>query len=308
MLPRFLTRVAAGSPFGVLVVGVASVLACTPAAIPSERHASGVVDSATVEVNGTRIFYEATGHGSVVVLLHAGNLDRRMWDPQFVAFGRTHRVIRYDARGYGRSGRALAPYRANEDLHALLVALGVSRVSLVGSSLGGRIAVDFALANPGMVERLVLVAPGLSGWNFVHRDTTWVPEARQARDRGDSAGIALAWLKQDFMRPAMEQSTLAAALRRIAADNGRFWMDFVRYPGEADEQGTPVALGRTRLLRAPTLLITGTRDTPDIAGIADSLARSVPSIRRVTFDGAGHLPSAEQPDRFNRVVLAFLRQ
>jgi hypothetical protein len=78
------------------------------------------VDSGTVTVNGTTLFYEAAGHGSVVVLLHAGNLDRRVWDPQFLPLAREHRVIRYDQRGYGRSGPADAPYRHHEDLRALL--------------------------------------------------------------------------------------------------------------------------------------------------------------------------------------------
>lgn len=231
-----------------------------------------------------------------------------MWDPQFLALAREHRVIRYDARGYGRSGPADAPYRGDDDLHALLVALHVSRASLVGSSLGGRIAIDFALAHPEMVDRLVLAAPGLSGWIYTHRDTSWLAEARSARDRGDSSGIALAWLKQDFMQAALEQPKVAAKLRQIAGDNGRFWMEVIRYHGEADMQGEPPAIHRTTLIRAPTLLIIGTRDSRDLRDLADTLAASIPAVRRVTFEGAGHLLNMEQPDRFTKLVLDFLRQ
>lgn len=191
-----------------LVALVCCLTACGSPALHVASQLSLGVDSATAAVNGTRLFYEEAGRGSVVVLLHAGDLDRRQWDPQFLALARQHRVIRYDAGGYGRSGRADTPFRADEDLYALLVALHVSHASLVGSSLGGRIAIDFALAHPSMVDRLVLAAPGLSGWQFSRGDTSWFAEARVARDRGDSAGIAIAWLKQDFMRPAMERPEL----------------------------------------------------------------------------------------------------
>lgn len=282
------------------------LVACTQGRSTDVETATPI-DSATLSANGTHLYYEAAGSGSVVVLMHSGNLDRRMWDPQFLALAREHRVIRYDARGYGRSGSANSPYRGDDDLYALLLALHVPRASLVGLSQGGRIAIDFALAHPTMVDRLVLAAPGLSGWAYAYRDTNWLAEARRARDRGDSAGIALAWLNQDFMRPAMEKPQVAATLRGIAADNGRFWMDVVRYGGEADQQGERAALHRTHLIAAPTLLIIGSRDSRDLRSLADMLAASIPHVRRVTFEGTGHLLNLEQPERFTQLVLEFLR-
>ena len=282
--------------------------ACRTRSAPGATLSTTRVDTGSVLVGGTRLFYEVAGAGPVVVLIHGGNMDRRMWDPQFLALARTNRVVRYDARGYGRSDRADVPFQAEQDLHALLVALKIERASLVGHSGGGRIAIDFALAYPSMVDRMVLAAPGLSGWQFARGDTSWFAEGRRARDRGDSAGIALAWLKQDFMQAAMEHPELAERLREIARANGRFWTDVLRQNREMDRQGSPPALHRTGLVRAPTLLIVGTRDTPDIMGIADTLTASVPGIRRVTFEGAGHMVNMEQPDRFTDLVLAFLRR
>jgi len=282
------------------------VTACGSPAQHVASPSTPPVDSATAAVNGTHLFYETAGHGPVVVFLHAGNLDHRQWDPQFLALAQKHRVIRFDARGFGRSGRADTPFRADEDLYALLVALHVSRASLVGSSLGGRVAIDFALAHPEMVDHLVLAAPGLSGWQFSRGDTSWFAEGRVARDRGDSAGIAIAWLKQDFMRPAMERPELAAHLREMAGGNGRFWMDVLRQGRESDLQGDPPALHRTKLIPAPTLLIVGSRDTHDIMAIADTLGASMPHLRRVSFEGAGHMLNLEQADRFTKLVLDFL--
>lgn len=274
--------------------------------LPRTPAAIAPVDSGSVVVNGTHLFYEEAGSGPVVVLIHGGNLDRRMWDPQFLPLAEAHRVIRYDERGFGKSGPADTPYQAHEDLRALLDALHVQRASLVGLSGGGRIAIDFALAHPQMVERLVLAAPGLSGWQYARGDTSYFPEARRARDRGDAAALGLAWLGSDYMRPAMEHPELVAHLKEMAAANGTYWMGLLTHR-DVERVADPPALRRTEMLRAPTLLVLGTRDTPDIQAIADTLSATVPGLRRVSFEGAGHMVNMEQPLRFTNLVREFLR-
>ena len=274
--------------------------------VPDVMTASTHVDSGAVVVNGTHLFYEVAGSGSTVVLLHGGNLDRRMWDPQFLPLAREHRVIRYDLRGYGKSGPADVPFQHHEDLRALLGALGVRRASLVGLSGGGRIAIDFALTYPEMVDKLVLAAPGLSGWQSSKGDTAFYAEARRARDRADTAGLGLAWLGSNYMRPAMEHPALVSQLREMAADNGKNWMGLLRH-GDLERAVDPVALSRTTELRSPTLLVIGTRDVPDIQSIADTLSAHVRVLRRETFEGAGHMVNMEEPARFTSLTRSFLR-
>lgn len=266
------------------------------------------VDSGVVRIGSAQIFYQTAGRGSAVVLLHGGNLDSRMWDAQFLPLAREHRVIRYDARGWGKSSLPLADsaYAAHEDLRTLLDSLHIARASLVGLSLGGRIAIDFALRYPAMVDRLVLASPGLSGWPFLHRDTSWFADGRRARDRGDYDGVALAWLESDFMRPAMQHPELRAQLRTEAAANGRYWKMLLT-KGDPERPAEPQALGRTGAISAPTLLVIGTGDNADILLIADTLMKTVPGIRRVDFAGAGHMVNMEEPDRFTELVRDFLR-
>ncbi len=165
-------------------------------------QASLQVDSASIAVgNGTRLFYEIAGAGSVVVLMHGGNLDGRMWDDQFSILAQSHRVLRFDERGFGRSGPADTPYEAQADLYALLTALHIPRASFVGLSLGGRVAIDFALTHPDMVDKLVLASPGLGGWQWAAQDSTWQPKARPILARGDTTAAVLMWLQSDYMRP-----------------------------------------------------------------------------------------------------------
>jgi 3-oxoadipate enol-lactonase len=243
-----------------------------------------------------------------VILLHAGYLGRRMWDDQFAEFARSHRVVRYDARGFGKSG-APGPgaYEQPDDLYSLLRALGIRRASLVGVSMGGGTAIDFALAHPEMVDRLVLSGPGVSGyqWPPVNRNEPWRVVGRAALARHDTAGCAASWIESDYLAPAAEQPALAARLREMLIANVSVWKYELR--GEDHDTLTaPPAMGRLQEIKAPTLLVVGTRDNADIHKMIDSLEAKLPHAQTLTFPGAGHVPNMEQPDRFTRVVLQFL--
>ena len=109
------------------------------------------------------LYHQEAGAGPVVVLLHAGVCDSRMWDPQWVRFPRTHRTIRYDQRGYGRSPLPHGSWSHARDLIGLLAELGIQRAALVGVSQGGQIALELAVARPDLVDALVLVGAGLPG-------------------------------------------------------------------------------------------------------------------------------------------------
>jgi len=265
-----------------------------------------VADTGFVAVAGSRLYYESIGSGPTVVLLHGGNLDRRMWDEQLSVLSSHFRVIRYDARGYGRSGPADSAYQAHADLYALLQHLAVNQASLVGLSLGGRIAIDFALDHPEMVDKLVLAGPGLSGWrDWSAEDTSWLIAARRAGDARDSVGMAMAWLTSDYMRAAMQQPQLAKRLRALASENATYWMGLYRH-GDLEREVDPPALGRVAAIRSRALLLVGDRDSPVIRRIVDTLASSIPGSALIVIHGAGHMVNMERPAEFNRVVLNFL--
>ena len=286
---------------------LASLLAwMSSTAASGGRAPPPMADTGFVNVSGRRLYYESIGSGPVVVLLHGGNLDSRMWDDQVAVLSTHFRVIRYDARGFGRSGSADTAYQAHADLFDLLHQLGVRHASLVGLSLGGRIAIDFTLDHPDMVDKLVLAGPGLSGWHdWSGEDTTWLIAARSAGRAGDSVAIAMAWLTSDYMRPAMEQPGLAKRLRALAADNAAYWMALFRH-GDLEREANPAALGRLSAIRAPTLVLVGDRDSPAIRRIVETLASRISSSRVTVIHGAGHMVNMERPAEFNHAVLDFL--
>jgi pimeloyl-ACP methyl ester carboxylesterase len=255
-------------------------------------------------VNGTRLFYEIRGAGPAVVLIHGGQLDCRMWDDQLDAFSRRYRVIRYDVRGYGGSPRPAVSYSDAEDLAALLDYLEIDKAHLVGLSLGGRIAVDFALGHPKRVGSLTLAGPGLSGYEppgGAESDLRMWEIIKAARDEGPDRATAL-WLEDPFMAPAMGQVRLVPVLRKIARENAHCWLEnpVLQRPPK------PAAAARLGEIKVPTLLVIGDRDLVQIKATVETLERGIHGAAKVSVPGAGHMVNMESPDVFNQAVLGFL--
>ena len=279
------------------------VLASWGAAAAATGATGQAVASGMAKVAAPAIFYEAAGAGAPVVLIHGGQMDRRMWDPQFLPYAKSFRVIRYDVRNYGRSASATVPYSDVDDLLALLDELKVGKVHLVGLSLGGRIALELAVAHPDRVASLVAVAPGLPGFpNEDEDESRWPQMLRAAQEKGGEAAAEL-WLSDPFMIPAMENPAIAPRLRQLALENGRAWLANPYLPVRPDP---PVGM-RLREIRVPALVVVGDRDIPHMQRIADKIAAEVPGAKKVVLAGAGHIANMEKPAEFDAAVLPFLK-
>ena len=254
------------------------------------------------QVNGAALFYEVAGSGPALVLIHGNTLDTRMWDLQVECFASRFRVIRYDMRGFGRSATPAAEaYSAADDLAALLRYLEVSQAHILGLSLGGLVAIDFALDYPQMTHTLIAADAGL-------RDFQWQSYGEfsaAVRTTAQTAGIEAAkaqWLAGDLFSAALEHPGAAARLRQVVADySGWHWLN-------RDPQHTPETSAMERLasLRCPALVIVGERDLADFRDIADLLQRRIPGASRVVLPGVGHMSNLEDAAQFNALVLDFL--
>jgi 3-oxoadipate enol-lactonase len=221
-----------------------------------------------------------------------------MWDRQVAVFTPNFTVVRCDLRGFGDSPLPAGPLSFSRDLRELLDELAIDRCALVGSSFGGRVALDFAVAHAERVTKLVLVAAAL-------RDFDWSPQMRsyfaaedEALERGDIDGaIELnleMWVQphlHDFIRP-MQRRAFEVQLAG---------------PDEGEAALEPAASTRLGDLRMPTLVLVGDRDVRDFQELAERFAREIPSARLEVIEGAGHLPSLERPDEFDRLLAEFLR-
>ncbi|MEU3727066.1 alpha/beta hydrolase [Streptomyces sp. NPDC031705] len=268
------------------------------------------VTAGTVPVEAGELFYESAGEGPPVVLLHGGMLDLHMWDEQFTWLaGLGFRVIRYDARGHGRSSTVTRDYAHHDDLHALLTRLDVARATLVGLSLGARTAVDTAIAHPHSVSALVLASPGVSGRPFTDPYVAH-HTAQQMAAVGDPDDGAQRFVEH-FLRmwvdgPHREPSQVEGGLReRLRASA---YANVVRH-ARGLGAGTPREVGaadRLAAIAVPTLVLDGELDSSDISANARAIARTVPDARRRRFASAAHMVNLESTELFNPEVASFL--
>lgn len=263
-------------------------------------------------VGRKELWYEEAGGGPALVLIHAGVADSTMWDDLVGELARGNRVIGYDQPGYGRSPLPPGPFSHSRELTALLDGLGVDRACLVGVSNGGRIALEYALVRPDRVDALVLVAPGLPGWEFSEEMLRLDAQEEELIEAGDVEGAAQLAARVWLDGPHRSPDDVDATLReRVLEMNRRAYaIQVPAYKAEVEpgpgEQLDPPALTRLDEVRAPTLVVVPELDLPDILGICDFLVASIPRARKAVMHGVAHLAPMERPDEFNRLVLDFL--
>jgi pimeloyl-ACP methyl ester carboxylesterase len=249
----------------------------------------------------TALHYEATGAGDPVVLLHGFATDLRLWDDQVAVLASRYRVVRYDLRGFGLSAASAEPYSHADDLTSLLDRLGLPRVVLVGLSLGGGAAINFAIEHPDAVRALVLVDSTLGGFAWSQGFTSDQAAIRQAARESVDAARAR-WLTLPIFGPALQNPRSADRIRaQVAEYSGWHWLN-----PDPGRPFTPPAIQRLGAITAPTLIVLGERDTPDFHVIASTLEQGIAGAKKVTIPGAGHIANLEAPERFNEILLEFL--
>ena len=253
-------------------------------------------------VEGTRLFYEVSGEGPAVVLVHGRGPDHGMWEPQVDAFSAAHRLVRYDLRGFGRSPSGECAYSHADDLAGLLDHLGIGRAVIVGCSLGGGAAINFAVLHPGRLLGLVTVGSSLGGHHWSQAFQDMFREAhRIALESGPQAANEFYRSSSLFAHahhsPEIERRTRDL----LRSDDGAHWTR-----PALGRPLSPPAIERLGTISVPALVVVGEYDVPDMLAIADILAGRIPHARKVVLNGLGHLPSLEDPPRFNQLVLEFL--
>jgi pimeloyl-ACP methyl ester carboxylesterase len=225
-----------------------------------------------------------------------------MFDPQMDSLEREgFQAVRFDFRGFGRSERPDAPYSHIDDAVAVLDALEVERAALVGSSLGGAIALAVAMANPHRVSALVLAGSGLPGYQ------DWSPRMRSVWDEVDGAVKAGELERAHELDMSPWVLTLGEPsddlIRAIGHDN----MHVLEIPEELETWPTEPIEPHLGDVTAPTLVVVGDRDIPEMLAIAETLAERIPDAEGpVVIEGADHLVPTRRPAEFDSAMLEFL--
>jgi 3-oxoadipate enol-lactonase len=223
----------------------------------------------------------------LIVLVHAGVADARMWDG-FDLPGAT----RHELRGFGRT--PLPP--AGEFSHAddLIEALGGEPATLVGASYGGWVCLQVAAAKPALVTELVLLDAALADHDWSEEILNFSKEEDALVEQGDFRGAAI--LNADFWLEDSEPRERVIEMQERAFDL------------EAQSEAEPTDPESIDLsaITARTLVVVGELDKPDFHEIAKRLVGEIPDALTATVEGAGHLPTLERPQATLRLVREFL--
>lgn len=252
--------------------------------------------------------YRDTGAGDLVVLVHPGYVDHRVFDDQIPALvSAGHRVIAPDVRGFGFSANASKPFRWADDLGDLLRHLGAGPAVLVGVCMGAAVVTDTVLEYPELVRAVVVSGAGTSA--FEHSDP-WTQERAAESARLLGAGDVAGWIEafaKNVAGPhrAVDEVDLDAVRRMREMATHTISKHTV---GETDWQ-VPLddPWSRVPKIDVPVLAIHGALDAADAIEMAERLVRAVPNGRSVTIADTGHFPNLEKPEAFNEALLDFLR-
>lgn len=286
-----------------LLVAAVFLGACAaPAPQSAPAPAAAVPEPRFLPVETGRIYFEETGRGTPVVLIHGGFGDRRMWDAQFNSLGPNFRVIRYDHRGFGNSVTADSPYSPVTDLVLLFDHLGIARAHVIGNSVGGGVALDFAVMHPDRVHKVVVVASGASGVPYSAADVADIVEVfNVAKEQGTERAAGL-WLKNPMIAVASKAPHTSVLVRSMVQDNRNIF----RLNHWPEEKNKPSAFERLGELKMPVLFVIGEKDTPVVKRVAEASAARINGAQVFRIPGADHLPQMTHPEEFNRRLLEFL--
>ncbi len=283
---------------------------------PDESRASletkyAVAPSDFTDVLGIRLHIRDTGprDGPAVIFLHGFGSSLQTWDAWASVLDRDHRVVRFDLPGFGLTGADptgdYSDTRSVAVLVGLMDRLGVARASLVGNSMGGRIAWTFAASHPERVDRLVLMAPdGFASPGLSYGVAPKVPLMVRALPYVLPKSMLRATLVAAYGNPAVMTDELATRYYDMMLAPGVRGAIVARMAQQVLIAPEPLL----RRIKVPTLLMWGDQDAMIPPSNAADYLQALPNARLVRLPNVGHLPQEEAPAATLPALQAFLSQ
>jgi len=256
-------------------------------------------------INGININYRVQGQGEPLIMI--SGFPSTNWRPQTKAFKKYYRTITFDNRGSGKSDKPAGPYTMKimaDDTVGLMDHLGIKKAHVLGMSAGGMIAQELAINHPERVNKLVLACTfarrdGTSGYTSEINKAIEAYE-RSPRDKGSQRRLAGVTMDAVFNKWSYRVllPLIKLAIRFSAIKESAEQSEALMAHDAADRLG---------MIKAPTLVLTGTEDRLVNPVSSEVIASLIPKAKLFKVSGGGHAFSAEMSGEFNKEVLDFLR-
>ena len=253
-------------------------------------------------INDANFYAEEEGQGKTIVLIHGNPYDTRIWKHQIEILKLGYHVVAYDIRGTGQtSNLPNMPFSHVSDLEGIFNALGLMDAYLVGLSLGGLIASNFAFEHAHRVKALVLVSSDLAGGPVAEDYVRFLASLKLAMRTGGPEKVTQRYLASPVMKSAMAKPKVAALLQEMLMDAK--WDIF----SEHAPSGITRTITRLDLseIKTPTLVLYGADDIEKFKQNSKIIASEIPDAGLVAIPNSGHFPNIENPDYFNSQLIRF---
>ncbi|MED3552648.1 alpha/beta hydrolase [Cytobacillus praedii] len=242
------------------------------------------------------LHYEITGNGHPVVLIHSGGADLRLWTYLVPLLSKNYKVIAFDGRGAGKSPSPLKHVNYVEDVRALMDYLELNQATIIGHSMGGQIATDFALTYPERVSKLVLIAPSLTGFPYSKEFEQYHSKVSEvATDIDKMVEVALHSPTYQVVIDSPHKDLIVQMLTHHFGRMLNWPADFcMTWP-------QPKAYEKLGELNPETLFMIGKKDLADNLRVADCF-RKISTVHFVEIQDADHLlPLTHSKDLYQEI-------
>jgi len=238
--------------------------------------------------------YDFAGKGeSTLVLIHGSNLDKRMWDNNFVALQRNAKVLRYDQSALGNSETPTIKFSNHNDLIELLNELNEKDVTLIGLSSGAQIALDVSLIRPDLVNRLILVSPSLFGFT-PSENPPYLQEMISALQNQNYSKANEILINSSIM----QVPDINKELVKEMINESKQW----QLPYNLMQAPDLLAIKSLHKIKAETYVLIGSKDVNSIKQQEKLIVESIPAVTSYTIKNGGHLLNLTSPSEFNELI------
>ena len=272
----------------------------------AQRSINGIVKAGNLQ-----IYYERTGKGNAIILLHAGLQDHTMWAEQVKVLSLKNDVITPDLPFHGKTTGTDTTVLAQDVIKILLDSLHIKKVSVAGLSMGASVAQDFITAYPERVNKAILISAGISGYDKVHPvdsvSMNWYRQFSKALDKGDTAVAAREFTKAWAEGIYRSGDSLKAPVSQYVYHTTLANLQLHKMEGWPALRNNPPVIESLSSVQVPVLIIDGDKDLPYITTTSQYLEKNIPGAKRVVMKGVAHMLNMEKPADLNGLIIDFLK-
>ncbi len=286
----------------ILITIIAGLMLHTTLAQPK----NGGFDYLSIEVFGQTLKYIEKGQGETLILLHGLGSNSERWTQNISKLSKEYNVIALDQIGFGYSDKPLMPYKGStlvEFLNEFLVQKNIEKATLIGNSMGGWVSALFAVTHPEKLDKLILVDPAF---------LLGLPEDANADDIYAFANPStiedianymkrIYFQNKELLQPENLKQSL---IKKLSWNDGYTVYQIIK----SLIQGKDLMVGSLEDIKAKTLIIQGQHDPVVPMKTIETLTEQIKNNVTIIYENSGHSPMVEEPVRFNKDVVGFLKR